>query len=131
MSSVVSTLEHSLPELASLSLLHEVREFLSQGELTKAHGLILEARSKGRILSEPLQRLDGILSHQAVVSQPITAPERTSEAAWVKANWTHYQGKWVAVLDDQAVASGDTLKEVLATVREKKLDRTPIIHRIK
>jgi hypothetical protein len=114
----------------NLILYSQVRALLSEGKISKAIKVLLEATTSGYALSEPLQRLHNTLYKRSAVRKPITAAPRTKEATWIKNNWDAYKGKWVAILDDQAVASGCTLKEVLADVKNKQLSRSPIVHRI-
>ncbi|MDH4187341.1 MAG: DUF5678 domain-containing protein [Nitrospira sp.] len=129
--SQLQAFEQSSIKSQNIALLREINQLLSEGELPKAYRLLGEAIISGMRLSEPLKRLQDILSNQSVVSCETTTPVRTDEAAWVKANWNAYKGKWVAVLGDEAIASGDTFKEVLATVKELRPTQPPIIHHIK
>lgn len=36
-----------------------------------------------------------------------------------------YAGKWVAILDDEVIAWGDTLKDIAKYVTRKSSDKTP------
>jgi hypothetical protein len=50
--------------------------------------------------------------------------------AWIKANRAHYKGKWVALLGEQVLGIGDSLKAVLRLVQEQQLEETPLLHHV-
>lgn len=130
-STIPETFEQALYGYRSLVLLGQIKDLLSEGEIVKALRMLVEEKASGNKLSEPLQRLSDTLDKQSVVRKPVTTLPRTTEATWIKKNWDAYKGKWVAVLGDQAVASGTTLRELLEAVKEKQLSERPIIHHIK
>ena len=41
-----------------------------------------------------------------------------------------YAGKWVALLDEQVIASGDTATQVLAVAKQKAPGRTPALAKV-
>jgi hypothetical protein len=57
-------------------------------------------------------------------------PGRKEEFEWLRhpPEWAH--GKWVALIGCEAVATGDTLREVTESVRSQKFSRRPLVHRI-
>jgi len=46
------------------------------------------------------------------------------------ANFTQYQGKWVAILDKKVIASGKTMSEVYDNIVKAKVVRTPLFQKI-
>lgn len=124
------TLNFSLSDLKNELLLRDVKDLLSKGELARARQLMVEAMSAGLRLTEPLLKLYDALSLERVITQSRQSPRRNSEATWIKGNRSTYKGKWVAVLGEHVVASGDTFKEVLAIVKQRRLTTTPILHHV-
>lgn len=57
-------------------------------------------------------------------------PKRTKEFAFLRdpPEWAY--GKWVALIEGQAVAIADTLAEVMESLESKTFDRLPLVHRI-
>jgi hypothetical protein len=49
---------------------------------------------------------------------------------YVNHDLSQYAGKWVAMLDEQVIASGDTATEVLSQAKKKAPDRTPALARV-
>ncbi|OQW31451.1 MAG: hypothetical protein A4E20_03970 [Nitrospira sp. SG-bin2] len=122
--------EQSVTDLKNMLLLGEVKGLLSKGELIKARQLLQDASRAGQKFSEPILKLNHALTLEKVVTHAETFPHRKSEATWIKTNRASYHGKWVAVLGEQVVASGDTFKEVLAALKQKQLTVLPVIHHI-
>jgi hypothetical protein len=114
----------------NLVLLGEVKGLLSKGEIIKAHQLLEKALIAGHRFSEPLLKLHDALSPGRVNTSSVKTPHRKYEASWIKANRAAYTKKWVAVLGEQVIASGDTFKQVLAAVKQQKLSVSPVIHYI-
>lgn len=124
------TLNFSLSDLKNELLLRDVKDLLSKGELARARQSMVGAMSAGLRLTEPLLKLYDALSSERVVTQSRQSPRRNNEATWIKGNRSSYRGKWVAVLGENVVASGDTFKEFLAIVRQQRLTTTPILHHV-
>lgn len=57
-------------------------------------------------------------------------PSREKEFAWLRNPPSWAFGKWVALVDSEAVAVADTLAEVLATLKSKTFPKQPLVHRI-
>jgi len=45
-------------------------------------------------------------------------------------DFSQYQGMWVAILDKQVIASGETMSEGYNKVAEAKVIRTPLFQKI-
>lgn len=56
--------------------------------------------------------------------------DRSAEFHWLKTNWEEYQGKWVALLGEDLLASSDTLKDLLDRLDEFRPERRPLIHHL-
>lgn len=117
-------------DFKNVVLLGEVKSLLSKGELVKARQSLERALIAGQKFSDPLLKLNDALALEKVVTRSVTSPDRKSEATWIKTNRAAYKGKWVAVLGEQVVASGDTFKEVLAAIKQKGLSLMPVIHHV-
>lgn len=123
-------LELSASNLKNVVLLGELKDLLSKGELLKARHILEKSLLEGQRFSEPLQKLNEALSLEEVATRAVISPQRKDEATWIKTNRAAYKGKWVALLGDQVVASGDTFKELIAVVRRKYLSPAPVIHHV-
>lgn len=49
---------------------------------------------------------------------------------YVKANLKEYEGKYIAIVEDQVVASGDNAKKVLEEAKRKFPHKTPALAKI-
>jgi len=80
--------------------------------------------------NERLLSLYQAVSPGKVVRRDVRYSDRTSEISWIKANRSHYRGKWVALLGEKVIAVGDSLKAVLRIVQERQLEETPLLHHL-
>lgn len=107
------------------AILDEIRSLISTGNVLAARELTTEAvanfpedaelRNAKRILC------DG--KSYTVPGKP--EPSRRPEFEWLRDPPECYRGKWVALVGREVVASGDTLKEVLASL-PSDLGRRPL-----
>jgi hypothetical protein len=67
---------------------------------------------------------------KATVSEEGPEPPRDHEFAWLRDPPDWARGKWVALVGREAVAVGETLAEVSASVRSQNLARRPLVHRV-
>ena len=49
---------------------------------------------------------------------------------YLKADLSKYEGKYVAIIEDKVIASGDNAKKVLEEARRKIPDKTPTLAKI-
>ena len=49
---------------------------------------------------------------------------------YVKADLSRYEGKYVAIVGDKVVASGDNAKEVLGEAKKKFPDKMPMLAKV-
>jgi len=53
------------------------------------------------------------------------------DAAWLRSNWgterlSESEGRWIAVLNSEVVATGDTPEEVVSRARQRISDAAPL-----
>lgn len=79
-----------------------------------------------------LHKLERALAPPEVRAVPELDQDRTEELRWLEreGNAESYQGKWIALLGAQVVAVAETLKALLALLREKPPTSTPLIHKV-
>jgi hypothetical protein len=107
-----------------LSVEDEVRYLLEEGRISDARRLV---ESVGDLLPESLRE---IFAPPHITQVDERDVDRTREYRWLKANASRFRGKWVAVAGDELVLSTDTLKELLARLRDVPTSFEPLIHRI-
>lgn len=55
---------------------------------------------------------------------------KEKELNWISIHYEElerYSGKWVAVLEDEVIAAGDSVKEVMELVKKKKIKESPLV----
>ena len=104
----------------------QIRDLLAEGQIWQAQELL---KSVGNdVPVDP--KLREVLSPARVRESDIRDFDRSAEFHWLKTNWEEYQGKWVALLGEDLLASSDTLKELRARLADLHLDRRPLIHHL-
>jgi len=81
-------------------------------------------------LIPPDARIREILSPPRVKESDFKDFDRSAEFHWIKVKSAAHQGKWVALLGEDLLASSDTLKELLARLAELHPERRPLIHHL-
>ena len=107
--------------------LEYAKHLLGQGRVAMAREILLRALFRYPKDSR-LGDLYRTVSPSRIVPREVTYRDRRLEIAWIKANRSHYRGKWVALLGEQVIGIGDDLKSVLRVVREQQLAEPPLIH---
>jgi hypothetical protein len=113
-----------IPERKPTSVEDEVRSFLERGRISEARKLVEIA---GDELPESLRE---IFAPPRITKIDERDVDRTREYHWLKENARRFRGKWVAVAGDDLVLSTDSLKELLAGLRNLPTSFEPLIHRI-
>jgi hypothetical protein len=113
-----------IAERKPMSTEDEVRALLEEGRISEARRLV---ESSGNGLPESLRK---IFAPPKVTKVDERDVDRTREYRWLKANARRFHGKWVAVAGDDLILSTDTLKELLARLRDVPTPFEPLIHRI-
>lgn len=114
----------AIPERKPLSVEDEVRALLEEGRISDAKKLVEAA---GDQLPESLRE---IFAPPRITQVDERDVDRTREYRWLKENARRFRGKWVAIAGDTLVLSTDTLKELLARLRDVPTPFEPLIHRI-
>jgi len=55
---------------------------------------------------------------------------KEKELNWISKHFEElegYSGKWVAIVEDQIVATGDSVKEVMEIVKQKGIKELPLV----
>jgi len=55
---------------------------------------------------------------------------KEKELNWISSHSNELEdfwGKWIAIVEDKIVASGDSVKEVMAIVNQKKIKEPPLV----
>jgi len=55
---------------------------------------------------------------------------KEKELNWISTHFEEledYWGKWVAILEDKIIATGDSVKEVMEIVNQKKIKEQPLV----
>ncbi len=98
-------------------------------------------RTARRLAAETIERFPdhprvrnawAIFDHRgkARVAPGAPEPSTAEEFEWLSNPPDWARGKWVALIGRQAVATADTLAELTAILRSKKLPQRPLVHRI-
>lgn len=111
--------------LANFPYAHVIRAMLEQGRIREAQSLYDFA--KDRVQDSKIQEA---LSSPRVKSSSKKDVDRSAEFRWLNLNSARFRGRWVALLGDQLVASADSLKELLAELKELKLEGRPLVHHV-
>jgi hypothetical protein len=103
-----------------------LRELLEKGRIWEARNLLEIA---GDAVPQD-SKIREALAPPRIKKSPEKGFDRSAEFNWLKTKAAAYRGKWVALLDEQLLASADSLRDLLSKVRAIKPERKPLIHRI-
>jgi hypothetical protein len=105
----------------------QIRSLLTEGRIWEAQELLKSAGDCAPIDS----KLREVLAPARVLGRSkAEGVDRGAEFHWLKTKAAKYQGKWVALVGENLVASTDTLKELLARLQDLRLEREPLIHHL-
>ena len=105
----------------------QIRDLLAEGQIWQAQQLLKSAGDDAPV--DP--KLREVLGPARVLGRsPARGYDRSAEFRWLKTHWEEYEGKWVALVGEDLVASTDTLKELLARLTDLRLEREPLIHHL-
>ena len=115
----------SIPEKkpAALSVDDEIRALLTEGRISDAKRLVDGA---GDSVSARLREI----FYPKITKLDVRDVDRTGEYRWLKENGRNYRGKWVAVAGESLVLATDSLKELLARLKDMDTPVEPLIHHI-
>ncbi len=103
-----------------------IRRLLGQGRLRDARELVGRALADDPTCPE-LRCLRQTISPGRVELRPDSYPNRVAELEWVARNRTRFQGKWVALVGDRAVAVADVPEALLGKLKQQQLSATPLV----
>ncbi len=110
--------------------LEEAGKLLSQARVASARKRLNEAVRKfpaNRDLADLLK----VVSPGRVESRDERFRYLDEDVAWLKRNRASYSGQWVALLGGELLAAADTLRDVLASLRERdELEEPPLIQKV-
>lgn len=105
----------------------QIRDLFAEGQIWDAQELLKSAGE--RVPAD--SKLRKVLGPARVLGRsPAQDFDRSAEFHWLKTNWEQYQGKWVALLGEDLLASSDTLKELRVRLAELHPERRPLIHHL-
>jgi hypothetical protein len=107
-----------------LKLEERIRSLLAEGQIWEAQKLF---NASGDLLPAD-SKLREILSPPRITLSDERDVDRTPEYNWINTQADAYQGKWVALVGEDLVASSDSLKELLAKLDQLRFEREPLIH---
>lgn len=109
--------------------LREIHSLLGLGRLTEATQLVAKLRAiyPSNLELFTLARLTEVAEAKVVRVEP---QSRLADFQWLKDAPVELDGKWVALVDGQLLASADTLKALIANVKDMGLAKRPLIHKI-
>ena len=106
-----------------------IRALLASGEAGAARRAAADGAA--RFPDHPwLEKTNRIINPRKIASRPGNAQDRTREFAWLRAHGTRFRGSWVALLEDELLASGPDLEPVLQELRSRGLESKALVHRI-
>ena len=107
-----------------LSVEDEVRALLEEGRIAAAKELV---ESAGDQLPAGLREIFAPPRIRRVDERGV---DRTPEFNWLKAHGPAYAEKWVALVGDDLIACEDSLSDLLAWLKGRQFERTPLIHHL-
>lgn len=131
----VDVRRHAPPSLAEsqgrdrVSHVAALRELIKKEHISEARRM-LEALPI-RATEEPaITRLRRLLSPPDVRRSERRDFDRHREYRWLREHARGYRGQWVALDEDRLIAAAPTLRELRAHLRQLRLDRAPLLHRL-
>lgn len=103
----------------------ELRMLLEQGRIREAQRLFEFAKD---YVQDP--KIREALAPPRVKKSSRKDVDRSAEFRWLDLNSARFRGKWVALLGDSLVASADSLRELLASLKALSLKSRPLVHHV-
>jgi hypothetical protein len=107
-----------------------IRELVEQDYVGGARKLLAEALEKGDH-GEDLSGWQQVLAPAKVLR--VGGPkdiDRTPDVEWIRQNSEEYRGQWVALLHGELLAHSESLKDVLAILKQNETSHPPLLHHI-
>jgi hypothetical protein len=109
--------------------LRQAKMLLGQGRIDAAREMLRRALER-HPRNDALADLYKAITPGRVIRKHVQYKHRKAEFAWIRANRQKYKGKWVALVDDELIASSDNLQEILQVIQEKNIEKTSLVHRV-
>jgi len=114
------------PEVLPFPYLVQLGVLVEEGKIREARNLLEIA---GRLIPQD-SKLREVLAPPRIRKSEEKGVDRRAEFQWLRVNADAYQGKWVALVGDELVASAGSLKELLPQIKELPAGHLPLIHRL-
>jgi Family of unknown function (DUF5678) len=115
-----------LPSQEPATVEERIRSLVEEGRILEARDLLKEAGDQVPAESN----LGRILGPPRVSKSDLLDVDRSPEFLWLKKHAHEYQGKWVALVEENLVASSTTLKELLARLDQLQFEQEPLLHHL-
>jgi hypothetical protein len=117
--------------LAAEKLAGKIRSLLDSQKLVAA---MREAARGAKLFPGHawLRQANRVLNPSKVAAVPARDQEmdRRKEYDWLRRHRDEYRGQWVALMEDELIASSESFDEVLRDVRARRLTTHPLVHRV-
>jgi len=110
----------------SLKIEGRIRSLVEEGQNYEAMKLLETAGT----LVPADSKIREILGPPRVKKSDKRDVDRSAEFRWLRTHAASYQGKWVAVVEENLVASSNSLKELLVQLDHIQFERRPLIHHL-
>jgi hypothetical protein len=114
------------PGQESPDMEQRIRSLVEEGRILEARDLLKTAGDQVPAESN----LRRILGSPRVSKSDILDVDRSPEFRWLKKHAEEYQGQWVALVEENLVASSATLKELLDQLDGLRFERQPLLHHL-
>ncbi len=120
-----------LPDARPDSTVKQILTLISDGQLLSARRIAVEAAVRFPDHAK-LRTARRMLAGGGNPSLSSRGPEPSTdeEFSWLRSPPEWARGKWVALIGREAVASADTLVELVESLKSMDLPRRPLVHRI-
>lgn len=105
----------------------QIRSLLQEGQISDARELLDSVGD--RIPADSTLRK--VLAPARILGKSsLRDVDRGAEFQWIKTQSEAYQGKWVALVGENLVASSDSLRDLRAQLAKLRLEQRPLIHHL-
>jgi hypothetical protein len=115
--------------LDPIEVRERARHMLGLGQMKAARELVQQALQQHPTHEGLLHMWDVIRPGEVRVIKR-QYKNRGLERIWIRENRDRYQGKWVALIDDNPLAIEDDLGTLLEKVQEQNPEQIPLIHKL-
>lgn len=109
------------------ALLASIRSLIENEDLAGARQLAAEAAAMFPACP-PVQQMHRFLRPGRVVRSAHREPDRSRAFARLEEEAPRLSGRWVALSEDDVVASAESLQDLLSVIRPMTLEFPPLVH---